>query len=86
MSADLKYWYMHNHKLFRNLSFREINSLCILKRFKKSSKSEVLELPDSDKPRVYLLKKGMMKLMKINDDGEEVRLESAAMSSSHPLG
>ncbi len=75
MSADLKYWYLHNHKLFRNLSFKEINTLCILKKFKKSSKSEILELPESDKPRVYFLKKGMMKLMKINEAGDEVLVD-----------
>ena len=40
MTSDLKYWYLHEHKLFRNLSFSEIDALCILKRFKKSKKNE----------------------------------------------
>lgn len=57
MSADLKYWYLRDHQLFRNLSFSEINGLCILKKFKKSKKSEILDLPYSEKERVYFLKR-----------------------------
>ena len=44
MSAELKYWYLHDHKLFRNLSFAEIDGLCILKKFKRSKKNEIIEL------------------------------------------
>ena len=75
MSADLKYWYLSNHQLFRNLSFSEINGLCILKKFKKSKKSEILDLPYSEKERVYFLKKGTIKLIKINESGEEILID-----------
>ena len=75
MTSDLKYWYLHEHKLFRNLSFSEIDALCILKRFKKSKKSEIIELPFSEKERIYFLKQGTIKLVKIDDEGEEVLLE-----------
>ena len=72
MKSNLKYWYLHDHKLFRNLSFSEINSLCILKKFRKSKKSEVFELPFTGKERVYFLKKGAIKLFRINEEGEEI--------------
>jgi CRP/FNR family transcriptional regulator len=48
MTSKLKYWYLQNHKLFRNLSFSEIDSLCILKRFKKSKKNKLVELAFGD--------------------------------------
>ncbi|MFQ3577381.1 MAG: Crp/Fnr family transcriptional regulator [Cytophagales bacterium] len=71
MVADLKYWYLKDHQLFRNLSFSEIDSLCILKKFKKSKKNETIDLPHDDKERIYLLKHGTIKLIRIDEDGEE---------------
>ncbi len=75
MTSDLKYWYLHEHKLFRNLSFSEIDALCILKRFKKSGKNEIIDLPFSEKERVYFLKQGTIKLIRIDDEGEEILLD-----------
>lgn len=75
MNAQLKYWYLHDHKLFRNLSFAEIDALCILKRFKKSKKNELLDLPFSEKERIYFLKQGTIKLIRINDAGDEILLD-----------
>lgn len=75
MNADLKYWYLHEHRLFRKLSFSEIDALCILKKFKRSKKSEILELPYSEKERVYFLKQGAIKLIRVNEDGEEVLID-----------
>jgi CRP-like cAMP-binding protein len=71
MSAELKYWYLHDHKLFKSLSFREIDALCILKRFKRSKKNEIIDLPFNEKERIYFLKQGTIKLVKTNEDGEE---------------
>jgi CRP/FNR family transcriptional regulator, cyclic AMP receptor protein len=75
MNSTLKYWYLKDHRLFKTLSFSEIDSLCILKKFKKSKKNEIVDLPFSDKERIYLLKKGTLKLIEINDDGDEVLLD-----------
>lgn len=70
-SGNLKYWYLHEHRLFRNLSFSEIDALCILKKFKRSKKNEFVDLPFSDKERIYFIKKGIIKLISVDDDGEE---------------
>lgn len=75
MTSELKYWYLHEHKLFRNLSFSEIDALCILKRFKKSRKNEIVDLPFCEKERIYFLKQGTIKLIRIDDDGEEIILD-----------
>lgn len=75
MTSNLKYWYLHDHKLFRNLSYSEIDSLCILKRFKKSKKNEIIDLPFNEKERIYFLKQGTIKLIKMNDEGNETLLD-----------
>lgn len=69
--GNLKYWYLHEHRLFRNLSFSEIDALCILKKFKRSKKNEFVDLPFSDKERIYFIKKGIIKLISVDDNGEE---------------
>lgn len=75
MSSNIKYWYLHEHQLFSKLSFEEIDALCILKKFKKSKKNELLDLPFGEKERIYFLKKGTIKLIRINDQGEEVLMD-----------
>ena len=75
MSSNLKYWYLKDHQLFQKLSYDEIDALCILKRFKRSNRNEIVELPPAEKERLYFLKKGTLKLLRINSEGEEVLLE-----------
>ncbi len=75
MSAEIKYWYLKDHKLFKNLSFEEIDTLCILNRFKKTSKNQIVDLPHGDKERIFILKQGTIKLVKINDAGEEILID-----------
>ncbi|MCF6142199.1 Crp/Fnr family transcriptional regulator [Flavobacterium sp. K77] len=71
MSEELKYWYLRDHKLFRTLSFMQIKQLCIVTGFKKAQKGEVIYFSSSDVPRIYLLKKGNIKIVAIDDDGNE---------------
>lgn len=75
MSSNIKYWYLHEHQLFSKLSFEEIDALCILKKFKKSRRNELLDLPFGEKERIYFLKKGTIKLIRINDHGDEVLMD-----------
>lgn len=71
MSEELKYWYLRDHKLFRTLSFMQIKQLCIVTGFKKAQKGEVIYFSSSDVPRIFLLKKGNIKIVAIDDDGNE---------------
>ncbi len=75
MNAEIKYWFLKEHKLFKNLSFSEIDSLCILSRFKKSRKDEILDLPFSEKDRIYYLKVGSIKLLRIDEHGDEILID-----------
>ncbi|MDA6068680.1 Crp/Fnr family transcriptional regulator [Flavobacterium sp. AC] len=71
MYEDLKYWYLRDHKLFRTLSYSQIKQLCIITGFKKASKGEIIYFSTSDVPRIFLLKKGNIKIVAIDDDGNE---------------
>ena len=71
MYEDLKYWYLRDHKLFKTLSYSQIKQLCIITGFKKASKGEIIYFSTSDLPRIFLLKKGNIKIVAVDDDGKE---------------
>jgi CRP-like cAMP-binding protein len=71
MYEELKYWYLRDHKLFETLSFRQIKQLCIITGFKKANKGEIIYFSSSDVPRIFLLKKGNIKIVSVDEDGNE---------------
>jgi CRP/FNR family transcriptional regulator len=71
MYEDLKYWYLRDHKLFRTLSFGQIRQLCIITGFKKANKGEIIYFSSSDVPRIFLLKKGNIKIVAVDEGGNE---------------
>ncbi|WP_394758512.1 Crp/Fnr family transcriptional regulator [Flavobacterium sp.] len=71
MYDELKYWYLRDHKLFRTLSFAQIKQLCIISGFKKAQKGEIIYFSDSDVPRIFLLKTGSIKIVSLDEDGNE---------------
>lgn len=71
MYDELKYWYLRDHKLFKTLSFGQIKELCIIMGFKKAQKGEIVYFSSTDVPRIYLLKKGNLKIVAVDEDGNE---------------
>ena len=71
MYDELKYWYLRDHKLFRALSYSQIKQLCIITGFKKAKKGDVIYFSSSDLPRIFLLKKGNIKIVSVDEDGNE---------------
>ncbi len=71
MYDELKYWYLRDHKLFRALSYSQIRQLCIIVGFKKAKKGEILYFSSSDVPRIFLLKKGNIKIVSVDENGNE---------------
>lgn len=71
MYEELKYWYLRDHKLFWTLSMSQIKQLCIITGFKKASKGEIIYFSSSDVPRIFLLKKGNIKIVAVDEDGNE---------------
>ncbi|QYS89099.1 Global nitrogen regulator [Flavobacterium columnare] len=72
MYEELKYWYLRDHKLFKTLSMSQLKQLCIIVGFKKAKKGEIIYFSDSESPRVFLLKKGSIKIVAIDHDGNEI--------------
>jgi CRP/FNR family transcriptional regulator len=71
MYEELKYWYLRDHKLFWTLSMSQIKQLCIIVGFKKAKKGDVIYFSSSDVPRIFLLKKGNIKIVSVDEDGNE---------------
>jgi len=71
MYEELKYWYLRDHKLFRTLSYSQIKQLCIIVGFKKAKKGDIIYFSSSDVPRVFLLKKGNIKIVSVDEEGNE---------------
>lgn len=71
MYDELKYWYLRDHKLFWTLSMSQIKQLCIITGFKKAKKGDIIYFSSSDVPRIFLLKKGNIKIVSIDEEGNE---------------
>jgi len=71
MYDELKYWYLRDHKLFRTLSFAQIKQLCIIVGFKKANKGEIIYFSNSEAPRIFLLKRGAIKIVSLDEEGNE---------------
>ncbi|WP_284651665.1 Crp/Fnr family transcriptional regulator [Flavobacterium terrisoli] len=71
MYEELKYWYLRDHKLFWTLSMNQIKQLCIITGFKKAKKGDIIYFSSSDLPRVFLLKKGNIKIVSVDEEGNE---------------
>ena len=71
MYEELKYWYLRDHKLFWTLSMSQIKQLCIITGFKKANKGDIIYFSSSDLPRIFLLKKGNIKIVSVDEDGNE---------------
>lgn len=71
MYEELKYWYLRDHKLFRTLSMAQIKQLCIITGFKKVKKGDIIYFSSSDVPRIFFLKKGNIKIVSTDEEGNE---------------
>ncbi len=71
MYEELKYWYLRDHKLFWTLNMSQIKQLCIITGFKKAKKGDIIYFSSSDVPRIFLLKKGNIKIVSVDDEGNE---------------
>lgn len=71
MYDELKYWYLRDHKLFWTLSMSQVKQLCIITGFKKAKKGDVIYFSSSDLPRIFLLKKGNIKIVSVDEEGNE---------------
>lgn len=70
----VKYWYLRNHELFTQMNESEIKGLCIITGFKRAMKHEIIYFNESVQ-RIYLLKKGVLKIAAVDEEGNEITRE-----------
>ncbi len=71
-TSDQKFWYLRNHKLFSTLSNDQISDLCIISKHKGAKKGEAIYFGEDLQNRIFLLKKGIIKVVEFNDKGDEM--------------
>ena len=68
---ETRYWYLRDHQLFRHLNSAELRQICLITNFKTAKKSEIIYFAHDEQNRVYLLKKGIIKIVELDEDGTE---------------
>jgi len=71
----IKYWYLRNHELFTQMNEAEIKGLCVISGFKRAHKNEIIYFSHEEVKRIYLLKKGVIKIVSSDEAGNEVTKE-----------
>ena len=75
MVSDNKYWYLRNHKLFDQLSSKEIEQLGIISNMKNATKNELILFSESEIKRIFFLKVGTVKICRKDESGKEIITE-----------
>ena len=71
-TGDKKFWYLQNHRLFDQLSDDAIQGLCIISRYKEARRGEHIFFTDDTSDRIFILKRGAVKIVQAGTDGREV--------------
>jgi CRP/FNR family transcriptional regulator, cyclic AMP receptor protein len=71
----IKYWYLRNHELFTQMNEMEIKELCVITGFKRAHRNEIIYFTHEPVKRIYFLKKGVIKIISSDEDGNEVTKE-----------
>lgn len=71
MAFESKYWYLHNHNLFSQLNEDNIKDLSVITGFIKANRNDIIDLSDGKVKRIYILKKGIMKIIQCDKNSNE---------------
>jgi CRP/FNR family transcriptional regulator, cyclic AMP receptor protein len=71
MQEEAKYWYLHDHQLFSVLSREENRALCLIPNFKTVRKNEILYFSHDNEQRLYTIKSGTLKIVRVDVEGNE---------------
>lgn len=75
MAQDNKYWYLRNHKLFEQMSSKEIEDLSIVSNMKNAVKNEIIFFSEPEIKRIFFLKVGTVKICRKDETGKEIITE-----------
>ncbi len=68
----LQFWYLRNHKIFAHISDAEVQQMCIISGFKTGYKNETIYFSDEPLNRLYILKRGIIKICSQGEKGNEI--------------
>lgn len=68
---DTRYWFLRDHQLFKHLSSTELREICVISNFKTAKKGEIIYFAHDEQSRIYSLKKGIIKIVELNPNGDE---------------
>ena len=71
MQEEAKYWFLHDHQLFSALSREENRALCLIPNFKTVRKNEILYFSHDNEQRLYTIKSGTLKIVRVDMEGNE---------------
>ena len=72
MDLEVVYWYLRNHNLFEQMSDQEYKDLCVISGYKTARKNEVIYMTHETVRRLYFLKKGVVKIAAVDEEGNEI--------------
>lgn len=75
-----KIWYLKQFDMFKELAPKEINEIGVIVDEKNVSKKEIVLEPE-DKNKVYLIKKGQVKLYRLTEDGKRIIIDTLGPGS-----
>ncbi len=75
MNQDNKYWYLKNHRLFDQLSQKEVESLSIISNMKNARKNEAIHFSESESKKLFVIKIGIVKICREDELGKEIITE-----------
>lgn len=67
-----QYWYLQNHLLFKHLNSHDLNEICYIAKYKTARKGDIIFFSEESVGRVFTLKKGSIKIVRIDQDGNEI--------------
>jgi CRP/FNR family transcriptional regulator, cyclic AMP receptor protein len=72
MLQTSQYWYLHDHPLFDTLSSQDLKEICYISKYKTARKGEIIFFSEENQDRVFTLKKGSIKIVKVDEEGNEL--------------
>ena len=70
-----KLWYLKNIEVFRNLNDEEVRMIDRFSVMREIKEGETLYLQGSSDKSIYILKKGVVKIIKLTPQGKEIILD-----------
>lgn len=75
-----KIWYLKQLDIFKTLGQKEMSEIGVIVDEKNVSKKEIILQPE-DKDKVYLIKRGQVKLYQLTEDGKRIIIDTLGQGS-----